>query len=174
MSSNLFLDGATCGKCRGRLQDLKRRGLELTENNVHSQRHVFKAHVSLNTNVEKSKLKHGSSAAITKAINAIIAKGGDFMLHWVHQTDEDGNDIFSVQYTSDDFPTPTGVFYANGQLWYQFRLEFWVSDAGSLLTFFSCGDGRNAAGITKKYKPTAEPWTKNRKSADYRTAVRCM
>ena len=173
-SSNLFLDGVTFGKCRDKLQELKERGLVLTERSVHSQRHVFKAHISLYTNVEKSKLTHGTTTAITRAINAIIQNGGDFMLHWMHQTDEEGRDIFSVQYTSDAFSTPTWVFYADGQLWYQFRLQFWISHVGSLLTFFSCGEGKNAAGITKQYNPTPESWTKDRNSADYRTAVRCM
>ena len=67
--------------------------------------------------------------------------GGDLMYHWVHQTDEDGNDIFSLQYMSDVSRTPMGVFYADGELWHQYQLKFWLSDAGILLTVFSCGDG---------------------------------
>ena len=44
---------------------------------------------------------------------------------------------------------------------------------GSFLVF-SCGDGRNSSGATRRYQPTAEPWTQDQQSAEYQTAVRCM
>lgn len=173
-SSNLFLDGVTCGKCRGKLQDLRRNGLVLTESSVYSHKHVYQAHISLNINLEKSKLIVATTRAITKTINAIIQNGGDFMLYWVHQTDEHGRDIYSVQYTSDAFSTPTGVFYANGQLWYQYKLKVWITYTGSLLTFFSCGEGTNAGGITMQYNPTPQSWTTDPNSVDYKKAIECM
>ena len=104
----------------------------------------------------------------------IIDNGGDLMYHWVHQTDADGNDIFSLQYMSNVSRTPMGVFYADRELWHQYQLKFWLSDAGILLTVFSCGDGRNSSGATMPYQPTAEPWTQDQQSAEYQTAVRCM
>ena len=146
----------------------------LTPLDVYTQQHVYRAHVNIYQNVEKSKLKLRHTRAISTAINAIIDNGGDLMYHWVHQRDEDGNDIFSLQYMSEVSTTPTGVFYADGDLWYQYQLEFWLSDAGILLTVFSCGDGRNSSGVTRHYQPTAEPWTQDQQSAEYQTAVRCM
>ena len=175
MSWNLFLDSETCGTCCPWLRALKAKVLTLTPLDVYTQQHVYRAHVNIYQNVGKSKLKLQHTRAIATAINAIIDKGGDLMYHWVHQRDEDGNDIFSPSNICLTFPqhqwecsTLMGTYGINTNsssgsvMLVSFLHSFPVETAETALEL---------PGITNQ---PAEPWTQDKQSAEYQTAVRCM
>ena len=117
---------------------------KVTGTRVREVTHVYLGHYSLNHDVRKSKFtgNYRGWGTISKCVNHAGETGEDPFNNWVHQQNQDGEHKFGFRYESQ-FPEGeyTGMFFADGNIWYQSRITTWYDAMGSFTSTFPSGPG---------------------------------
>ena len=89
---------------------------------------------------------------------------------WVHHRTPKGVHKFGFRYETvlpnGEF---SGLFYADGRIWYQKRITVWYSEMGDFSTTFPSGPGKSE-GDTREWKRLSTPLTEQ-EIKEYSTGI---
>ena len=137
--------------------------LELVTSNKLKKTHLYFAHHSLVDDVEKSKFT--GFCRQWSVLGQIVQNTGDSEEDpynmWVHQRTPKGVHKFGFRYETvlpnGEF---SGLFYADGRIWYQNWITVWYSEMGDFSTTFPSGPGKSE-GDTREWKRPSTPLTEH-------------
>ena len=123
--------------------------------------HVYFGHHSLQEDVDKSKFTGicRQWSVLGQIVQKMADSEQDPYNMWVHQRTPEGVHKFGFRYTS---VLPNGVFsglfYADGRIWYHNWITAWYSEIGEFSMMFKSGPGMSE-GDTREWKRSSTPLT---------------
>ena len=138
---------------------------EVTGNKLKRKTHLYFAHHSLIEDVKKSKFTGlcRQWSWLGELVQKTADSEDDPYNMWVHQRTPRGVDKFGFRYEAV-LPNGeiSGLFYTDGQIWYQNWITVWYSENGDFSTTFPSGPGKSA-GNTGEWKRLSTPLTQQQK-----------